>query len=55
VFVPQTDLPGREAEVDFGEISVRLRGELVTCHLFSLRMSHSGKAVRVFPCGGAIM
>lgn len=30
-FVPQTHLPGREAEVDFGEIGVRLRGQLVTC------------------------
>lgn len=38
VFVPQTHLPGREAEVDFGEVAVRLRGELVTVHLFSLRM-----------------
>lgn len=45
VFVPQTHLPGREAEVDFGEITVRLRGALVTCHLFALRMSYSGKAV----------
>ncbi|WP_412098625.1 IS21 family transposase [Mycolicibacterium iranicum] len=52
-FVPQTHLPGREAEVDFGEISVRLRGQLVTCHLFSLRMSYSGKAVhRVSATGG---
>lgn len=52
-FIPQTHLPGREAEVDFGEISVRLRGELVTCHLFSLRMSYSGKAVhRVSATGG---
>lgn len=52
-FVPQTHLPGREAEVDFGEISVRLRGELVSCHLFSLRMSYSGKAVhRVSATGG---
>lgn len=42
VFVPQTHLPGREAEVDFGEIGVRLRGQLTTCHLFSLRMSYSG-------------
>lgn len=32
-FIPQTHLPGREAEVDFGEIVVRLRGELVTCTL----------------------
>lgn len=52
-FVPQTHLPGREAEVDFGEIGVRLRGQLVTCHLFSLRMSYSGKAVhRVSATGG---
>ena len=52
-FIPQTRLPGREAEVDFGEISVWLRGELVNCHLFSLRMSYSGKAVhRVSATGG---
>ena len=52
-FSPQTHLPGREAEVDFGEIGVRLRGEPVTCHLFSLRMSYSGKAVhRVSATGG---
>lgn len=30
VFVPQTHLPGREGEIDFGEITVPLRGELVT-------------------------
>lgn len=53
VFIPQTHLPGREAEVDFGDIAVRLRGELVTCHLFSLRMSYSGKAVhRASATGG---
>lgn len=53
VFVPQTHLPGREGEIDFGEITVRLRGELVTCHLFSLRMSYSGKAVhRASATGG---
>ncbi|MGC5629277.1 IS21 family transposase [Georgenia sp. Z1344] len=53
VFVPQTHLPGREAEVDFGEISVRLRGDLVSCHLFALRMSYSGKAVhRASATGG---
>ena len=53
MFVPQTHLPGREAEVDFGEIGVQLRGQLVTCHLFSLRMSYSGKAVhRASATGG---
>ncbi len=52
-FVPQTHHPGREAEVDFGEVAVVLRGELVTAHLFSLRMSYSGKAVhRVSATGG---
>lgn len=44
-FIPQEHLPGREAEVDFGEVAIRLLGELVTCTLFSLRMSYSGKAV----------
>ena len=53
VFIPQTHLPGREGEVDFGEIAVRLRGDLVTCHLFALRMSYSGKAVhRASATGG---
>ncbi|MDN5765403.1 MAG: hypothetical protein L0H96_05145 [Humibacillus sp.] len=52
-FVPQTHLPGREAEVDFSEVAIRLRGELVTVHLFSLRMSYSGKAVhQVSATGG---
>lgn len=45
VFVPQSHRPGMEAEVDFGEVAVRLRGTLVTCFLFSLRMSFSGKAI----------
>ncbi|GAA2463431.1 hypothetical protein GCM10010405_54940 [Streptomyces macrosporus] len=42
-----------EAEVDFGDVAVRLAGELVTCYLFSFRLSYSGKAVhRVFAsCG----
>ncbi|MBF6185065.1 IS21 family transposase [Nocardia farcinica] len=45
VFIPQTHRPGEEAEVDFGDIAVWLRGELVTCYLFCFRMSFSGKAV----------
>jgi transposase len=44
-FIPQEHLAGREAEVDFGDVAVRLRGELVTCALFCLRLSYSGKAV----------
>lgn len=45
VFIPQTHLPGAEGEVDFGDVAVRLRGELVTCTMFSLRLSYSGRAV----------
>ncbi|TPW90666.1 IS21 family transposase [Mycolicibacterium fortuitum] len=44
-FVPQHHMPGREAEVDFGEVAVWIRGELVTCALFCLRLSYSGKAI----------
>ncbi len=44
-FVPQDHKPGREAEVDFGDVVIRLRGDLVICTLFSLRLSYSGKAV----------
>jgi hypothetical protein len=39
VFVPQTHRPGEEAEVDFGEVVVRLAGEQVKCFLFCLRLS----------------
>lgn len=45
VFIRQTHRPGEEAEVDFGDVTVRLRGELVVVCLFALRMSFSGKAV----------
>lgn len=44
-FVPQTHQPGMEAEVDFGDVTIRLAGEFVTCYLFSFRLSYSGKAV----------
>ncbi|RBM11096.1 IS21 family transposase [Streptomyces sp. PT12] len=47
--VPQIHLPGEEAEVDFADVWVRLAGVVVKCNLFTLRLSHSGKAVhRVF-------
>jgi hypothetical protein len=53
VFVPQTHRPGEEAEVDFGEVTINLRGEPVTCMLFAFRLSFSGKAVhRIFASGG---
>lgn len=43
--VPQVHEPGAEAEVDFADVWVRLAGEPVQCHLFTLRLSYSGKAV----------
>lgn len=52
-FVPQTHRPGAEAEVDFGDVTVKLAGELVTCYLFAFRLSYSGKAVhRIFASAG---
>ena len=45
VFVPQEHAPGEEAEVDFGEVWVILGGVKTKCHLFTFRLSHSGKAV----------
>jgi len=52
-FVPQTHEPGAEAEVDFGDVWLRLGGELTRCALFTLRLSYSGKAVhRVFASQG---
>ncbi|GAA1596372.1 hypothetical protein [Actinoplanes couchii] len=53
VFFPQTHRPGVEAEVDFGEVVINLRGEPVTCMLFAFRLSFSGKSVhRIFASGG---
>lgn len=52
-FVPQQHPPGAEAEVDFADLWVRLAGQLTKCFLFTLRLSHSGKAVhRVFASQG---
>lgn len=51
--VPQVHAPGAEAEVDFADVWVRLRGELTKCRLFTLRLSYSGKSVhRVFSSQG---
>lgn len=47
VVVPQTHEPGAEAEVDFGEFYAVIAGVSTKCHLFVLRLSASGKAVRV--------
>lgn len=53
VFVPQHHPPGQDAEVDFGELWVRLAGVMIKCYLFVFRLSYSGKAVhKVFTtCG----
>lgn len=50
VFIPQEHAPGAEAEVDFGEVYLTIAGEKTKCHMFALRLSHSGKAIhRVYP------
>jgi hypothetical protein len=52
-FVPQYHPPGAEGEVDFADLWVRLDGQMTKCFLFTLRLSHSGKAVhRVFTSQG---
>jgi transposase len=47
VSVPQTHLPGVEAEVDFGEFWARFAGELTKCWMFVMRLSCSGRAFHV--------
>jgi hypothetical protein len=48
--VPQTHLPGAEAEVDFGELYVLVKGVKTKCYLFDYRLSASGRSVhRVYP------
>jgi transposase len=42
VAIPQTHLPGAEAEVDFGEFHMLLAGVDVTVWMFVMRLSHSG-------------
>ena len=42
VFVPLSHEPGAEAEVDWGQAQVTLRGERRAVHLFLMRACHSG-------------
>jgi transposase len=52
-FVPQAHPPAAEAEVDFADLWVDLRGVRMKVFLFTLRLSHSGKAVhRAFASQG---
>jgi transposase len=44
VNVPQSHRVGEEAEVDFGQISLRLSGEQVIGRMFIMRLSASGRA-----------
>jgi transposase len=43
VAIPQTHLPGAEAEVDFGEFLAVIAGVPVKCWLFVMRLSQSGR------------
>jgi transposase len=45
VFVPQSHIFGAEGEVDFADLWVILRGVKTKTHLFSFRLSASGKSV----------
>ncbi|EQD80211.1 IstA2, partial [mine drainage metagenome] len=42
--VPQLHLPGKTAEVDFGDVWVILAGHRVKAKMFAMRLSASGKA-----------
>jgi transposase len=42
--VPQSPEPGEQAEVDFGDLWIRLRGVLTKVALFTFRLSYSGAA-----------
>jgi transposase len=43
--VPQSHLPGAEAEVEFGEFYVLLKGVKTKCYLFDYRLSASRRSV----------
>jgi transposase len=47
VTVPQTHLPGEEAECDFGEFMAWIDGVMVRCWMFCMRLSYSGRAFHV--------
>jgi transposase len=47
VAVPQSHLPGAEAEVDFGEFHAMIAGAMLKLWLFVLRLSCSGRAFHV--------
>ncbi len=50
VSVPQTHLPGEEAECDFGEFMAWIEGVWTKCWMFCMRLSYSGRAFHVAFC-----
>ena len=44
VMVPQTHPPAAEAEVDFGEFTASIAGQVMKLYMFCMRLSHSEKA-----------
>lgn len=51
--VPQIHAPGEEAEVDFCDAFAVIAGKSMRCHLFTLRLSFSGRAIhRLFASQG---
>lgn len=54
VFIPQTHRPGEEAEVDFGDVTIELRGKRLVVWLFALRLSFSGKSVHRCSLSGGL-
>ena len=52
-FVTQERPPGAEAEVDFGEVWVMLKGARTKCRMFVFWLAHPGEAIhRVYPTQG---
>jgi transposase len=47
VMVPQTHPPAAEAEVDFGEFTASIAGQVMKLFMFCMRLSYSGKAFHV--------
>ncbi|MEU8893509.1 hypothetical protein [Streptomyces sp. NPDC048442] len=44
-YLTRHNVPGADAEVDFGEVWVDLAGERVKCFLFAFRLAYSGRSV----------
>ena len=47
VMVPQTHVPGRDAEVDFGDFVAVIAGERLQLHRFVMRLSSSARSVHI--------